>query len=587
MKKFYTLFLSLFMLAAICSSAGAQSLTVSGSLFLSNDSISFTFNSPSFSTSDWIGIYRIADTPGGPASVSWAYIPAATGTLNIKAPQEEGKFKAYLLCCDGYDIIATSAEFSVFIPSIISNQTTYVQGDSMVFSYVSPRFSPTDWIGLYPAGTKPGSENPSVDWDYIPDSAGSITFKTALTAGIYDAYLLCCDGYDSLSACTFEVKGSNTPFITPKSTKFASGSPIEFLYNDPAFVSTDWIGIYFEGDDPALVSSVAWKYLEAKSGTVSFPGTLAGGTYFAVIYCCNGSDTEYARSAVFTIEAGVSGTYVKTAASVYPLGIDILVNYRDADYTDTDWIGIYKKGEAPGGGPSATLWEYAPGDSATIVFTNTLPTGDYVVYLLCCDGYNIKAKYDFKVADASTPYLVASAITFNPEDSLVFHYNSPGYVSTDWIGIYHPGDVPGDINSIEWQYLPVANGTMIFHYPDDHELPPGEYWAGLFCCDGYDLYARTSFIVTQGSSGINEIKFAGTLSIFPNPTTGLVNVTIDGDKKIQRISVCNLAGQVLYHEKTDGSVNARVLDLKFLTKGVYFIEIQTGESKINKKLIVQ
>lgn len=585
MKKIYTFLLSLFMLIGICNNANTQSLVVSGSLFLPQDSIGFTYNSPAFSAADWIGIFRIADAPGGPASVSWNYIPAAAGTLNLKAPEEAGSYKAFLLCCDGYDTIAISNEFKVFIPVLESEFGTYLQGDSLVFSYVSPRFSNTDWIGIYPTGTKPSSSNPSIDWKNIPDSSGTITFKTALTPAFYDAYLLCCGGYDSLAACTFEVKNLNTPFVTPKTMKFAAGSPMEFVYNDPAFATGDWIGIYFEGDDPALVSSAAWSMLTTKSGTITLPGTLAGGSYFAVIFCCNTSDTEYARSSIFTVEAGASGTYVKTAASVYPVGIPVLVNYRDKDFVDTDWIGIYKNGEAPGG-PEATLWKYAPSDSATIEFTDPLLPGEYIVYLVCCDGYNIKAKYNFKIADSSTPSIVASAMTFATVDSLVFYYNSPGYVDTDWIGIYNLGDVPDDIGSITWQYIPAANGTMVFHYPDDHSLAPGEYWAGLFCCDGYDLYAQTSFIVT-GTSGMQEFKLDGSLSIFPNPTDGLVNINVSDGEKLQRIVVYSLTGQVLYQEKLVGSVSEKTLDLKYLNKGVYFIEIQTEKSKMSKKLIIQ
>ena len=587
MKKLYTFLLSLIMLIGICNTAKTQTLMVSGSLFLPQDSIGFTYNSPAFDSLDWIGIYRAEDAPGGPASVSWDYIPATSGTLYLTAPQETGTYKAFLLCCDGYDTIAISAEFRVVIPVLTSSFTTYVQGDSMVFSYVSPRFSNTDWIGIYPTGTKPGNDNPSIDWNYIPDSSGTLTFKTDLSPGIYDAYLLCCDGYDSIAACTFEVKNANIAFITPKTLKFAAGSPIEFAYNDPDYATGDWIGLYFEGDDPALVSSTAWTLLTSKSGTVSLPGTLSGGSYFAVIFCCNSSETEYARSTIFTVEAGASGTYIKTVASVYPEGINVLVNYRDADFADSDWIGIYNKGEAPGVA-DATLWEYAPSDSATIAFTDPLLPGEYIVYLLCCDGYNIKAKYNFKIADASTPSLVASAMTFTSTDSLVFYYNSPGFVDTDWIGIYNPGDVPGDINSITWQYLPVTSGTMVFHYPDDHELPPGEYWAGLFCCDGYDLYAQTSFIVTeQGNTGIHEFRPAGSLRIFPTPSNGIVNINISNGVKLQRILVYSLTGQVLYREKLVGSVSDKTLDLKYLNKGIYLIEVQTEKSKMTRKLIIQ
>ncbi len=81
---------------------------------------------------------------------------------------------------------------------------------------MSPKFSETDWIGIYPAGTKPGAENESIDWEYIPDSAGTMTFKTALDPGVYDAYLLCCDGYDSLAATTFTIIDANVANVAPK-----------------------------------------------------------------------------------------------------------------------------------------------------------------------------------------------------------------------------------------------------------------------------------------------------------------------------------------------------------------------------------
>ena len=408
MKRRYTLLVGMLCLAGFGLSSNAQSLVVSGTLFLPQDSIGFTYESPSFDSTDWIGIYHIEDAPGGPASVTWDYIPSGAGTLYLGAPEEEGMYRAFLLCCDGYDTIAISSDFQVAVPLLESSSTTYTQGDSMVFTFRSPRFSDSDWIGLYPTGTTPGSDNPSIDWMYIPDSAGIVTFKTDLAPGTYDAYLLCCDGYDSISSTTFEVIGSDTPFVAPKSTTFASGSPIEITYNDPAHAPTDWIGIYFEGDDPTVVSSVAWTYVESSSGTVSFPGTLSGGNYYAILFCCDGSETQYAQSDVFTVEEGASGTYVKTAASVYPEGVSILVNYRNPDYQDKDWIGIYNKGDAPGG-PASIDYQYVTADSGTIEFTTVLAPGDYVVYLLCCDGYQIKAKYDFKIADASTPSLVSSS----------------------------------------------------------------------------------------------------------------------------------------------------------------------------------
>jgi hypothetical protein len=586
MKKLYTLLIGLIFLLGLGISLHGQSITVSGTLFLPQDSIGFTYESPSFDSTDWIGIYHIEDSPGGPPSVTWDYIPEAAGTLYLDAPDDAGMYRAFLLCCDGYDTIAISADFEVAVPVLETSSPIYMQGDSMVFEYVSPKYSDTDWIGLYPLGTKPGGDNPSIDWAYIPDSAGTITFKTDLDPGVYDAYLLCCDGYDSLAATTFQVFPSNAAYITPTSSSFESGVPIEISYNNPDYADTDWIGIYFAGDDPAAVSSVAWSYIDANSGTVSFPGTLSGGEYYAILFCCDGTETIYAESDVFTVEAGASGTYVMTAASVYPEGASsILVNYRNADFQETDWIGIYNKGDAPGG-PASVDWMYIEADSGTVEFTTALPTGDYVVYLLCCDGYQIKAKYDFSVADASTPSIISSAITYAYGDSLVFQYNSPDYVDTDWIGIYNPEDTPGDIGSITWFYLPDGNGTMVFQF-EDHELEPGEYWAGLFCCDGYDLYARTSFVVTEASTAIRSLNATRKIQIYPNPSSGEVVVRSPEGEGLQSIAVYNLTGQLLHNEPIHQLIHEKVLNLGHLDSGIYLVKTQTEHSLETSLLILE
>lgn len=588
MKKIYTFCIGSFCLLGLGLSLNGQSLVVGGTLYLPQDSIEFTYDSPGFVETDWIGIYHVDDAPGDVGSTEWGYIPEATGTMFIQAPDEAGWYKAFLLCCDGYDTIAISSEFQVVVPLLTASSSIYTEGDSMVFTYVSPKFSDSDWIGIYPTGTKPGNDNPSIDWDYIPDSAGTLTFHTELEPGVYDAYLLCCDGYDSISACTFEVKAGNVAYVAPKSAVFEAGTNIEITYNDPSFAAEDWIALFFEGDDPLLVSSVTWAYVTSQSGTVTFPGTLSGGNYFAVLFCCGGSETIYAQSDVFTVEAGASGTYVKTVASVYPEGVNILVNYRNPDLQEKDWIGIYNKGEVPDGDPESLDWQYLTSDSGTVEFTTALTPGEYVVYMLCCDGYQIKAKYNFKIADASTPSLVTSSMTYAANDSLVFYYNSPTFDPYDWIGIYNPGDVPGSegVYSITWQYIPQASGTMVFRYPDNHELEPGEYWAGLFCCDGYDLYAQTTIIITEPAA-INRIVNTDEISVYPNPSNGIVSVRTINGEGLQSITVYNLTGQVLYNEKISGMTSEKNIDLGFLGKGMYIVGVQVAESSMTIKLIIQ
>jgi hypothetical protein len=261
MKKIYSALFSMIILIMMSINLNSQTLTVTGSLFLPQDSITFTYTDPAFTSTDWIGIYEVDQTPGGPQSVSWNYVSGTTGTLKLAAPQVTGNYKAFLLCCDGYDTIAISVNFSVEAPYLTPSYPVFVASGPMVFSYKSPKFSDSDKIAIYDKGTKPGIAEPPLDSKNISMSAGTITFETVLTPGFYDAYLLCCGGYDSISSCTFEVIDASVAFIEPKSLLFDAGTTLNFSYNDPSYADGDWIGIYNEYDDPTVASSVTWSKL--------------------------------------------------------------------------------------------------------------------------------------------------------------------------------------------------------------------------------------------------------------------------------------------------------------------------------------
>ncbi len=594
MKKFYIFIFGLTLNLVFSSSTKSQTVTVSETVFLPQDSIEITYNDPAFVSTDWIGIYPADKLPGEGNSISWSYVKSKSGKLKLKAPADAGQFKAFLCCCDGYNVIAVSEEFSVEIPVLSTAFPVYVQGDSVVFSYYSPKFSATDKIAIYPEYSVPGTDQP-VAWKYITSEKGTLTINDYLEPDYYNAYLLCCDGYDSISSCSFQVIDSTVAFITPKKPEFESGVGMDFTYNDPDFAAGDWIGIYL-WDEGTSGTPISWSYIVSKSGIVSFPGVLSGGIYVASLQ--NSSKIEYAVTDAFTVAESTSESYVKTAASIYPVNSAILVNYKDFDFTATDWIGIYKKGDTPGSTESI-LWQYAPKDSSTIEFS-PLPAGDYIVYLLCCDGYNAKAKYDFKVVNKNTPSLILSAFSLEVGNPIELIYNDPFFTSgngTDWIGIYYEGDIPSDVRSIIWDYLPDANGTMAFSVPypygtlpEEHpnlSLPPGEYWAGLFCCDAYGVYAFTSFVVTEVGTFVKpDISAEGGMIVYPNPTHGLINIEIANINKLLGITVYSLPGQVVYQEKLDGSVCKKSLDLSNLNKGVYFIEAETGINKITKKIII-
>ncbi len=589
MKKNYLLLF--FLIGFIFNNSYGQSVTLlGGTEFLSIDSLSFAYVNPGFDSTDWIGIYPEGVAPGDENSTAWQYVPSEGDTAVIKDTIPGGVYRAYLLCCDGYEVKDSTVLFTMLEPKLTGTSSTYFSGDTMTFTFESPMFSDTDWIGIYEDdGVAPGDGGASIDYEYIPSDSGSVEFTTVLTPGNYVAYLLCCDGYRVLASFSFIIEDSNTAYVRPVKSAFGPTDDIAFEYNDPEYESGDWIGVYYEGDDPDVVPSVAWKYVSSTKGTLILDDVLPAGSFEAYLFCCDVTDIVLAKSDVFTSSGGAASSYIKTSASVYPEDSPIVINYRSSDFSDTDWIGIYNDdGVLPSGDNPSLDWDYAPSDSGTVTFSTELSPGDYVTYLLCCDGYDVKAKYNFKIADASTPILIASSLTYavgDSLDSLRFTYASPDFTDTDWIGTYNVGDVPGDIGSIYWDYITGTSGTMVFE--NNYEI--GSYWAGLFCCDGYDLLASTSFSVVEGapvSARFIDSK-ENALTVFPNPSNGQITLISRGNSSIEYVEVYNITGKLMYKNEFINSEPQRIINLSSLDAGIYILNATSESHTFTTKIILE
>ncbi len=80
------------------------------------------------------------------------------------------------------------------------------------------------------------------------------------------------------------------------------------------------------------------------------------------------------------------------------------------------------------------------------------------------------------------------------------------------------------------------------------------------------------------NSGENEI------SIYPNPVNDLVIIN-SGKEKISNLKLTSLTGQILRFKKTDKTRD--ILDISELSNGVYFLNIDFGNKKLTKKIIVK
>jgi len=69
-------------------------------------------------------------------------------------------------------------------------------------------------------------------------------------------------------------------------------------------------------------------------------------------------------------------------------------------------------------------------------------------------------------------------------------------------------------------------------------------------------------------------------SIYPNPSNGIVNITLKNNLQLEKVSIYNQLGQLV---KTAA---ANVIPTSELAKGTYYVEVVTNQGKATKKIIV-
>ena len=74
--------------------------------------------------------------------------------------------------------------------------------------------------------------------------------------------------------------------------------------------------------------------------------------------------------------------------------------------------------------------------------------------------------------------------------------------------------------------------------------------------------------------------------IYPNPSNGTFTIEAAGFSNTTRLRVLDLSGKQVYESKLKG-VNQAKLDLTFLTKGIYFVEVSDANKKAVQKLVVK
>jgi len=102
-----------------------------------------------------------------------------------------------------------------------------------------------------------------------------------------------------------------------------------------------------------------------------------------------------------------------------------------------------------------------------------------------------------------------------------------------------------------------------------------------------DYYCGSSNALTNNAVGITENSLANTLGIYPNPTSGMLNVTFKQQGNEPTIvRVYDLLGQeVVAAQRVVGTgEQSQSVDLSGLQNGIYYLQLQSGSQKVTRKV---
>jgi hypothetical protein len=162
--------------------------------------------------------------------------------------------------------------------------------------------------------------------------------------------------------------------------------------------------------------------------------------------------------------------------------------------------------------------------------------------------------------------------------SVTVMFDEPYELSSD--AFYAAVEMFSDMNTNDIEILddltvPQPGYSSMIYIPNDQVYSNGN--------------ASAIRIIITDPNGINETDLASSVSITPNPSTGLVNVKIDlaGSNGLTT-EVMSIAGEIVasYSDLQASGVIKRTLDLSDFANGVYLIKITTDNGVHTSKVMI-
>ena len=185
-------------------------LAVGDDTYESGSDVTVSFSNAPHLASDWIGIYKVGQTPGDIGSTDWSYVTSADGSFTFSGLADGYYYATYLLQ-DGYQNVGEKVFFQVGsqFTQLAINKTVYNLNENIIATWTDAPGIIKDWLGIYHEGDEPNSD-PLVSYTYFdgqPEGIATIPDdKLPTEPGDYFIVMFTNDSYNEVSnRISFEV----------------------------------------------------------------------------------------------------------------------------------------------------------------------------------------------------------------------------------------------------------------------------------------------------------------------------------------------------------------------------------------------
>ncbi|MBK7390928.1 MAG: PKD domain-containing protein [Bacteroidetes bacterium] len=147
---------------------------------------------------------------------------------------------------------------------------------------------------------------------------------------------------------------------------------------------------------------------------------------------------------------------------------------------------------------------------------------------------------------------------------------------------------------IEFGY--VAGDTLAFVSTADGEVTPGTAWEQFSSLDWHAMsetptswglnLAQGIFPILCSPNSLNDPAVSG-IVVAPNPTSGqLIIHNLNNTTNGAVVNIMNVMGQVVMSNTITNFTGTHYVDMSQLSNGLYFVEVSTGSTKVNHRIIL-